>query len=294
MLTAPDVGTDTLHYVTVFFTGSPGTATSVWPPDGGTAPGSFYMHGIIGPGCTDLYATGCKSSRTYSGENEPLVVTYYMNPGTLTLGSTSGTVGSTVTFSGSFQSADGGMTAGLTYDGLPLIVICTDTVAHCTSDGVSGSSSTLKLCSGSNAPVPGCSGAGAIPPSLNFVVPASSGSPHAVLLTTSSQDSSIAKFTVTTGTTLGLSPTSGTAGSNTVVTLSGSNYRASFTYNYCVSSSATSVSCVSGVSSFTSTAGGAIPGSVTITVNQVVGTYYVIVYNPTTNLIGASATFTES
>jgi hypothetical protein len=80
-----------------------------------------------------------------------------------------------------------------------------------------------------------------------------------------------------------------------VTTLSGSNYANSHFYSYCLSTSSTGVACVGGSFSFTSSVTGTIPGSTTLTVNQPsAGTYYVIVYDSTTNFIAASATFTET
>ena len=98
---------------------------------------------------------------------------------------------------------------------------------------------------------------------------------------------------------LTISPTSvsrsGTAAARTV-TLSGAGYSTSTTYSYCMSTSSSSVSCISGTSGTFTGSGttGAIPSGKTLVVpsGQATSTYYVIVYTGTTVLITATLTVT--
>jgi hypothetical protein len=84
--------------------------------------------------------------------------------------------------------------------------------------------------------------------------------------------------------TLAIDPTSGPP--LTVIDLSsGIGYIKSTPYNYCLSSSSTTVSCVTTAQSFTTTTGGSIPttaGPVTVPAATPYGNYYVIVYQGTT------------
>ena len=84
--------------------------------------------------------------------------------------------------------------------------------------------------------------------------------------------------------TLAIDPTSGPP--LTVIDLSsGIGYKPSTAYNYCLSSSSTTVSCVTTAQSFTTTTGGSIPttaGPITVPATTTYGNYYVIVYQGTT------------
>ncbi len=124
---------------------------------------------------------------------------------------------------------------------------------------------------------------GTIPSGTTF---AAYGSPGTYYVTTEHGGVLIgsATFALADPSTLSVSPTSGPDG--TVVTLSGSDYAPSTSYDYCYSAS-DSV-CYS--YTFTSTAGGTIPVGTTFTTSGAAGTYYV-----TTEYAGvllASATFT--
>ncbi|QQG49309.1 MAG: hypothetical protein HY247_03085 [archaeon] len=269
LLPAPDVTTNSLHPVTVYFTGTPmgnSCSATTCPAAGGTGPGSFYLHGVFGVGCTTLGYTGCTGSVVPVGENEPLVLTYFQTPGTLSLAPVSGKLGSSVTLTGSGFTASAPI--GFSYDGNVL----TTSPAAVTATG-----------------------AGAIPGATTFLVPTSGGGTHSVVATDAQGNTAQAVFTVSPAPTLSLTITSGPHGSNTVTTLSGSNYANSKSYSYCLSSSATTATCVSSSFTLTTSGAGAIPGGVTLTVNQATaGTYYVIVYDTTTSVVAASATFTET
>jgi hypothetical protein len=264
-LQAPDVGTNAVHPVTVYFTGVPSGGSSAYPLTGITDAGSFYLHGIIGAGCTSLAAAGCTGQVTSIGQNEPLVVTLFMTPGSITLAPTTGVLGTTVTVTGSGFTSNTQLR--FVYDGL----------------AVTTNPSTVTT-----------TGAGNIPASVTFTVPASAGGAHSVIVTDVTGIAARATFTVSPAPTLTLLPVVGLHGTNVVTTLTGANYGATLTYSYCLSSSSTTVSCVGSVSSFTSSAAGAIPLLTTLTANQPAGTFYVIVYNSVSNVVVVSATFTET
>ena len=91
--------------------------------------------------------------------------------------------------------------------------------------------------------------------------------------------------------TLTISPTSGYP-NVTQITLSGADYLASTIYSYCLSTSSTSISCLTGTThTFTSNSSGYIPSGTTLAVpsSATAGKDYVLVYQTTT--IDAYATF---
>jgi hypothetical protein len=80
------------------------------------------------------------------------------------------------------------------------------------------------------------------------------------------------------------------------VTLSGSGYSGGITYNYCLSTSSTTIGCVTGTNgNFSPSGSGGIPSGTTFTLPRYgapTGTYYVIVYTGTTILAAATLTVT--
>ncbi len=252
--------------VTIFFAVTPGSTFSKYPSPsvGGSWPiveGVFmYLHGVMGKGCTTLSCAGA----TPIGQNEPLVVTEFTNA-VMTLGISTGPLGTLVTpVTGSGFSANSPLT--FHYDGNVL----TTTPSSVTSSGTGTFSG------------------------VSFQVPTSAGGIHVVSVQDSSGIIALAFFNVSPAPTLTINPTSGTHGTNTLVTLSGTNYAVGKTYGFCLSLNSSTVNCVGATGQFTATASGSIPTSITLTANQPTGKYYVIVYSLTTSVVAVSAVFTET
>jgi len=142
---------------------------------------------------------------------------------------------------------------------------------------LSSSYTSLSCVSGSTGTFTSTS-SGTVPSGISFAIPSMSPGSYYVVAYNGTAVDAYAAFTVSTA-TLSLSPISGPVGQPT--TLAGSGYSPTTTYNDCISTSSTAVSCVSGSSgSFTSSSSGAIPGATTLTVPSGTspGAYYVIAY----------------
>jgi hypothetical protein len=133
-------------------------------------------------------------------------------------------------------------------------------------------------------------GAGAIPAGATFTIPTSTAGAYFLDVSQGPLSANFivsAAFTVTSA-TLTLSPNTGPAG--TLVTLSGTGYADAVTYLICFQG--TQTACPGSTpTTFTSTAGGAIPALTTLTV-PATGTNYVDVTQITSNVAAASFTLT--
>jgi hypothetical protein len=138
------------------------------------------------------------------------------------------------------------------------------------NDCLSASSTSIASCVAGSTSGFIASGTGTIPSGTTVTVPAGTAlGAYFVLVYSGTTVVSSSPFSVTP--TLILTPNTGTVG--TTVGLSGSGYTPSTLYSYCFSSSANSA-CPSGTATtFTSTAGGGIPASVTIVVPHSSHTY---------------------
>ena len=102
---------------------------------------------------------------------------------------------------------------------------------------------------------------GSIPAGTTLPIPIAPAGTYYVIVSTGATVAAFAHFTITTA-VLDLSPLSGAVGS--VVTLRGSAYVASATYDYCFAAS--SGPCAAGAPSFVANASGDIPSGITVTV----------------------------
>ncbi len=198
--------------------------------------GSFSCAFTVPSGSTGAHTVIVSGSDIGTIAGDTASATFTLTTETLTLTPTTGPVGTSVTLSGT----------GYGYSTL---------YSYCFS------ASATTACPGGTLTTFTTTAAGAIPAGVTITVPASGNAYVDVSQGTVGTNFIIsAPFTVTTP-TLTLTPNTGPKG--TLVTLSGSGYAPSTVYTFCFQS--TAVSCASG-STFTSTAGGAIPAGVTITV----------------------------
>jgi hypothetical protein len=219
---------------------------------------------------TGAAGTPCPAGALCSfGQNLPFTSTLYTstapNLPSIALSPTSGPLGTSVTVSGSGFSASSTLT--FLYDGQ--VVATTPSSVTSTAGG-------------------------AIPPGVTFVVPTSPGGPNSVLVVDSNQLFGAATFTVSPGPTLNINPSSATHGVSTTVTLTGNNYVTGKSYGYCLSTTLSASGCISGTTGTFTAVASAIPSGVTLVANQGLGTYYVLVYGTTYNIVAAYATFSET
>ena len=193
---------------------------------------------------------------------------------TLTLAPTAGPPGQVITITGSNYAASTGYSD------------CLSTIQTSTASCIGGSTGIFTS-----------GGTGTIPSGTTVLVPSGTATASDyVLVYSGSTITSSAGFSVGPSASLGITPSSGLPAQIISLT-SGASYADSTTFNYCLSTSSSSVACISGTTgSFTSTASGGMQTSTapTLTVpnGQAAGTYYVEVYSGTSTTIISSATFT--
>ncbi len=203
----------------------------------------------------------------YSGSSS-IVASAAFSVISLTLTTTSGPVGQVVTLAGS------------NYATLTTYNDCLSTSSTSTSSCIVASESSFTTTTTS------------IPSGTTMTVPSgtTAGSDY-MLVYSGTTVISWAAFTVTTA-TLTVTPTTGPPGQVVTLSTSSTGYSDSTSYGYCLSTSSTSVTCVTGTTgTFTSSAGGAIPSSTTLTVPSGTssGSYFVIVYSGSISIVSQAA-----